>query len=433
MTRLVTGVADAQQTGSSKTQWGLLREFTASGLSVGCANTLLNPVEVIKTRMQLNGAAATAAATTAPVTPALPAVASSASSSVSTGRPAFPQAQVARLFSSTSAFRGVPGATAGGPTLAAAAAALTHLEQPAAATATVTGSSGSVAAASTEHSLLATLQAATAGINHAAISRSSNSRPHHPLGLLQSCHIKRPGFWATAGIIAREEGSSAFTKGIQASATRAVLNGGIRLGLYDPIKTLMSADGSGRDLHMGQKLAAGSISGGIGAVLTTPIELAKTRLQAPSANTRSMWVVLRGVMSDQGPSGLWRGATPSVLRLILLNGSMVATYDEVKGRIRTLTGWSSGVQLVLASSMVAGLVTTTVINPADVVRAYMQTGRGSSLVGVARNILQREGPAGFLKGWTAAYARTGPQTLIIFTVSELVRPLFGLTVIGGSG
>lgn len=44
MTRLVTGVADAQQTGSSKTQWGLLREFTASGLSVGCANTLLNPV-----------------------------------------------------------------------------------------------------------------------------------------------------------------------------------------------------------------------------------------------------------------------------------------------------------------------------------------------------------------------------------------------------
>lgn len=57
------------------------------------------------------------------------------------------------------------------------------------------------------------------------------------------------------------------------------MNGGIRLGLYDPIKTLMSVDGSGSDLHMGQKLAAGSISGGIGAVLTTPIELAKTRLQ----------------------------------------------------------------------------------------------------------------------------------------------------------
>lgn len=82
--------------------------------------------------------------------------------------------------------------------------------------------------------------------------------------------------------------------------------------------------------------------------------------------------------------------------------------------------------------MVAGLVTTTVINPADVARSYMQTGRGNSLLGVARGILAQEGPRGFLKGWTAAYARTGPQTLIIFTVSEMVRPLFGLNVIGGS-
>lgn len=90
---------------------------------------------------------------------------------------------------------------------------------------------------------------------------------------------KRPGFIATAGIIFRQDGVSGFTRGIQASAARAICNGGIRLGLYDPIKTLMSHDGTGRDLHVGQKLAAGSISGGIGAVMTTPIELCKTRLQ----------------------------------------------------------------------------------------------------------------------------------------------------------
>jgi hypothetical protein len=80
------------------------------------------------------------------------------------------------------------------------------------------------------------------------------------------CHLR----WLTPAAAAHE---------LQASATRAVCNGGIRLGLYDPIKGLMSQDGTGRDLHVGQKLAAGSISGGIGAVLTTPIELAKTRLQ----------------------------------------------------------------------------------------------------------------------------------------------------------
>jgi solute carrier family 25 uncoupling protein 8/9 len=107
-------------------------------------------------------------------------------------------------------------------------------------------------------------------------------------------------------------------------------------------------------------------------------------------------------------------------------------YVQVKGRIARYTGWSNGVQLVLSSSMVAGIVTTTVINPADVIRAYMQTGRGSSLRSVARSIYAAEGARGFLKGWTAAYARTGPQTLIIFTCSEIMRPLFGLAAIGGS-
>lgn len=43
-----------------------------------------------------------------------------------------------------------------------------------------------------------------------------------------------------------------------------------------------------------------------------------------------MSAVLRSVVQQQGVRGLWRGATPSVLRLILLNSSMVATYDEVR-------------------------------------------------------------------------------------------------------
>jgi hypothetical protein len=43
-----------------------------------------------------------------------------------------------------------------------------------------------------------------------------------------------------------------------------------------------------------------------------------------------MSVVLRGVIQQQGVRGLWRGATPSVLRLIMLNGSMCGTYDEVR-------------------------------------------------------------------------------------------------------
>jgi hypothetical protein len=43
-----------------------------------------------------------------------------------------------------------------------------------------------------------------------------------------------------------------------------------------------------------------------------------------------MSAVLKGVIAQQGVAGLWSGATPSVLRLVMLNSSMVATYDEVR-------------------------------------------------------------------------------------------------------
>ncbi|KAI8475945.1 MAG: mitochondrial carrier domain-containing protein [Monoraphidium minutum] len=386
MTRLVT-VPDAQRELHPK----LLNEFAASGLSVGAANTVLNPIEVIKTRMQLAGAAGAPPGERAATQPHGPSAGAAARAATRTAGAAPGPGQSA--------------ATAqrpGGPRFVASSA--------------VVGTAPAGVLPGPLPSAVAAHRQAGAPRQHAALAPP------------------RPGFAATARVIMQQEGAAGFTRGIQASAARAVFNGGIRLGLYDPIKTLMSRDGTGRDLNVGQKLAAGSISGGIGAVSTTPIELVKTRLQAPGADTRSALGVVRGVVAAQGVLGLWRGATPSVLRLILLNSSMVATYDEVKGRINALTGWGGGLKLTLASSMVAGVVTTTVINPADVCRAYMQTGRGGrGVLEVARTIYRADGAAGFMRGWTAAYARTGPQTLIIFSVSEVLRPLFGLKAIGSSG
>jgi hypothetical protein len=46
MSRLLTGVAEAQaqQQRRDRQSYLLLREFAASGISVGAANTVLNPV-----------------------------------------------------------------------------------------------------------------------------------------------------------------------------------------------------------------------------------------------------------------------------------------------------------------------------------------------------------------------------------------------------
>ena len=43
-----------------------------------------------------------------------------------------------------------------------------------------------------------------------------------------------------------------------------------------------------------------------------------------------------------------------------------------------------------------------------------------------RDIIEKDGARGFLRGWVANYMRLGPQTLITFVVFERLRLLAGL-------
>jgi hypothetical protein len=62
-------------------------------------------------------------------------------------------------------------------------------------------------------------------------------------------------------------------------------------------------------------------------------------------------------------------------RASLLTASQCATYDEAKRGVMAATGWGAshlGTHLLAASA--TGLVTTTITNPADVVKTMMFVG-----------------------------------------------------------
>ena len=62
---------------------------------------------------------------------------------------------------------------------------------------------------------------------------------------------------------------------------------------------------------------------------------------------------------------------PSAARSAILTASQCATYDGVKTRWMAAVGWSDGLATHLAASMLTGLVTTTVTNPADMIKTQM--------------------------------------------------------------
>jgi len=238
----------------------------------------------------------------------------------------------------------------------------------------------------------------------------------------------RLGMVATGISVVRTEGVTALWCGLGPSLARGFFFGGARLGLYTPIKTLVADD---KPMTLGIKILSGSLSGGLAAAVTSPIELVKTRLQAagrtPGAETTSMGVI-RKVVAVDGVTGLWKGCMPGLVRSCVLTAAQCATYDEIKSQVKSVTGWSDGIQVHLSSSMIAGLVSTTITNPLDVVktRMFVSGSQYSGPFACIAHVLKQDGMMGFMKGWSASYCRLGPHTTIMFLTAEQLRQYAGL-------
>ncbi|MEW5310807.1 MAG: hypothetical protein WDW38_002568 [Sanguina aurantia] len=236
------------------------------------------------------------------------------------------------------------------------------------------------------------------------------------------------GMVSTGVSVVKSEGVLALWSGLGPSLARGFFFGGARLGMYTPIKVALCGEGSKPSLNM--KILSGSLSGGLAAAVTSPIELVKTRLQAAGRNPdvpKTSLGVIRSVIKSDGVAGLWKGAMPGLVRSAILTAAQCATYDEVKRAVISTTGWSDSIGTHITSSMIAGLVTTTITNPIDVIKTRMFVGSGNqSILGCATAIVQRDGAAGFMKGWSASYSRLGPHTCIMFVCAEYLRKWGGL-------
>lgn len=99
------------------------------------------------------------------------------------------------------------------------------------------------------------------------------------------------------------------------------------------------------DLSFFQKAYCASFAGFIGSLVGNPPDLALVRMQAdarlPPAERRNYKNVIDAfsrIAKDEGFFALWRGATPTIVRAIVLNLAMLSSYDEVKERIMTYMG-----------------------------------------------------------------------------------------------
>lgn len=145
---------------------------------------------------------------------------------------------------------------------------------------------------------------------------------------------------------------------------------------------------------------------------------------------------LRRTVSEEGIVALWKGVGPAMARAAALTASQLATYDETKQILVKWTSLKEGFHLHLISSTVAGILSTLVTAPVDMVKTRLMLQREAKGIRIykggfhcAYQVLLTEGPRGLYKGGFAILARLGPQTTITFILCEELRKLAGLKAI----
>ncbi len=213
------------------------------------------------------------------------------------------------------------------------------------------------------------------------------------------------------------------------SLLRATTYGGLRLGLYDPIRrNLVSSSQFGwmDENRVTTKLLAGGCSGALAAFTLNPTELVKTRRMKGDS-----WQTIKTQVAKDGVSSLWRGSSMAASRAALLTASQVAAYGEVKRLwIQMVPNAKDDWMAHVGASAAAGLITTATTNPVDVVKTRMFiSGEGKKLSAkeAAMEVVREYGALrGAMRGFTANYIRLGPQTMVTFVVAEELRKWAGL-------
>lgn len=245
--------------------------------------------------------------------------------------------------------------------------------------------------------------------------------------------------FTAASHVVKKDGFKSLFAGLSAGLTRQLTYTTLRIGLYNTMMKNMSeevrksAGGKSALVRAGCGLSAGAIA----SFICCPVDVCLVRMQADiqmvqKRGYKHIGDALCRIAKEEGWKTFWRGATPTVLRAMVVNTTQIATYDQVKQMYLQYTNWfknEKSVYLHFASSLTAGLFYSFASLPLDIAKTRMQKQKpladGRLLY---RNTLQtlvqiakKEGVLKLWKGFTPYFMRSGTHTICMLMFLEQFR------------
>jgi len=133
------------------------------------------------------------------------------------------------------------------------------------------------------------------------------------------------------------------------------------------------------------------------------------------------------IVREEGIATLARGIVPNMNIAILMTTGQLVSYDVFKNLLVKRIGWGENMGTHFGASLLAGLVATTICSPVDVIKTRVMNSSASvesrSALSIFVSTVRNEGPAALFKGWTPAFVRLAPHTIVTFMVFEQFKKL----------
>lgn len=175
-------------------------------------------------------------------------------------------------------------------------------------------------------------------------------------------------------------------------------------------------------------LLAGGTAGTVGAIVTCPLEVIKTRLQSSAkakllnVDNLSMVKCFHSVVRNEGWTALFKGLGPNLVGNAPSRAIYFSTYSTVKSLLnKSYKDYPEHPLIHMTSAASAGFVSCTATNPIWLIKTRLQLCRESVTVRQCMSSIWRtSGFLGFYKGITASYVGIS-ETIIHFVIYEFFK------------
>lgn len=245
---------------------------------------------------------------------------------------------------------------------------------------------------------------------------------------------KPPNIVKTLGQFAARDGIRSLWTGLTASWLRQSTYSTTRFGLNAYFVEEAKRHTGREQLTSGWEILCASASGGLAGLVGNPTEVVLVRMCADGAKEssqrygyrNSIQALLR-IAREEKPTVFARGLLPNTVRSVLMNAGQIATYSAAKRQLvdPNVVGMKDGPAAHFTASLIAGTVATTICAPADVLKSRIQSAAssGAGLTAIIADSYQKEGLSFLMRGWTPAWLRLAPQTILTFVFMEQLSKL----------